>query len=142
MSSLSANQKKSKSAILLLLVLNTAVLLFHLTIVFKIVPYDIAWGGRLKTDSEMYVFEAVSILINLLFSVTLLVKGSFIKPIFSPKVVRVLLWIFFIIYSLNTIGNLFAATSFEKYFALLTFLFALLVAVILRRKDKPVNTVT
>ncbi len=89
----------------------------------------------------MYVFEAVSILINLLFSVTLLVKGSFIKPIFSPKAVRILLWVFFVIYSLNTIGNLFAVTRFEKYFAGVTFLFAFLITVVLRRKNKPVDTV-
>ncbi len=141
MPSLNANPKQQQTAIVLLLLLNTAVLLFHLTIVFKIVPYNIAWGGRLKTDNEMYVFEAVSILINLLFSVTLLVKGSFIKPIFSPKAVRILLWVFFVIYSLNTIGNLFAVTRFEKYFAGVTFLFAFLITVVLRRKNKPVDTV-
>jgi len=140
MSSLKEKPKEAQSAIMLLLLLNTAVLLLHLTIVFKIVPYNIAWGGRLKTDSEMYVFEMVSILINLLFSVTLLIKGSFIKPIFPPKVVHVLLWIFLIIYSLNTICNLFAVTSFEKYFALLTFIFALLIAVLLRKKNKPMDT--
>ncbi len=141
MPSLNANPKQQQTAIVLLLLLNTAVLLVHLTIVFKIVPYNIAWGGRLKTDNEMYVFEAVSILINLLFSVTLLVKGSFIKPIFSPKAVRILLWVFFVIYSLNTIGNLFAVTRFEKYFAGVTFLFAFLITVVLRRKNKPVDTV-
>jgi len=42
-----------------------AVLLFHLSIILKIIPYEITWGGRLKNDSEMYVFETISIVINL-----------------------------------------------------------------------------
>jgi len=121
-------------AIRLLLILNTAVLLFHICIVAKIIPYDIAWGGRLKSDPEMYVFEAISILINLLFSFILLLRGRLIEPILSGKVVHVMLWIFFVIYVINTIGNLFAVTAFEKYFAILTFMFAVLIGFILFRK--------
>ncbi|MET6998694.1 hypothetical protein [Chitinophaga defluvii] len=128
------NTKQSRFAIVSLLVLNTAVLLFHIAIVTKIAPYNIAWGGSLKTDSEMYVFEAISILINLLFSFTLLIKGNFIRPLLSSKTVQVLLWIFFVIYALNTVGNLFAVTSFEKYFAILTFLFAFLIGLIIFKK--------
>ena len=47
---------KSQQAIKILLSMLTAVLLFHLCIVTGIIPYDITWGGRLKSDQEMYVF--------------------------------------------------------------------------------------
>ena len=31
----------------------------------KVIPYDITWGGRLKTDSEMHIFELMSITFNI-----------------------------------------------------------------------------
>jgi len=37
---------------------------FHLLILLKIIPYEITWGGKLKNDNEMYVFEIISIIIN------------------------------------------------------------------------------
>ena len=118
-------------AIKLLLILNTAVLIFHFAIVLKLIPYTIAWGGRLENDSEMYVFEAISILINLLFSFILLIKGQMIRTVLPMKIVNVLLWIFLVIYSLNTIGNLLAVTAFEKYFSILTFVLAALIGRVL-----------
>ncbi|MBV2165452.1 MAG: hypothetical protein KUL76_02825, partial [Kaistella sp.] len=52
------------------------------------------------------------------------------------KYVDIILWIFFIIFTLNTIGNLFAQTNFEKYFSILTLIFALLLWKILREKNE------
>ncbi|MFM8834026.1 MAG: hypothetical protein ACKOEV_10420, partial [Cytophagales bacterium] len=51
----------------LLIAISVAALVFHLLIVIKVIPYAITWGGRLKTDSEMYLFETVSIGMNLFF---------------------------------------------------------------------------
>ncbi|MCA6442173.1 MAG: hypothetical protein ACOVSR_03675 [Bacteroidia bacterium] len=104
-----------------------AVILFHICIIIKIIPYDITWGGRLQNDTEMYVFEAISILINVFLSWILLMKGNLVKYKFSNQVVNGILWIFFAIFILNTIGNVFAKTFFEKFFALLTGLSALLI---------------
>lgn len=94
--------------------------LFHISILMKIVPYEITWGGKLKTDEEMYVFEIFSILVNLFFIFVLLQKGVFIKPFLGKKTVTIILWIFLAIFVLNTIGNLFAKTTFEKGFTILT----------------------
>jgi hypothetical protein len=126
--------KLERKAILLLLVLNTAVLLFHLGVILKLIPYDIAWGGKLKNDGEMFVFETVSIFINLLFSFTLLLRGEYVRGPLSSNIVAVVLWVFFGIYVLNTVGNLFAETAFERYLSLLTALFAVLLALVLSRK--------
>ena len=95
-------------------------ILFHILILLKIIPYEITWGGKLKTDEEMYVFETFSILVNLFFIFVLLQKGVFIKPFLEKKTVSIILWIFLAIFVLNTIGNLFAKTTFEKGFTILT----------------------
>lgn len=110
------------------------VVIFHICILAKIIPYNIAWGGRLTNDNEMYVFEAISILINIFLSWILLMKGDFVKFKFSNRTLNIILWILFVIFMLNTIGNLFAKTILEKYFSLLTGLLAILTWKILRYK--------
>ena len=72
-------------------------ILFHISILLRIIPYEITWGGKLKTEVEMYVFETFSILINSFFIWVLSQKGSFIKPFFGKKTVSITLWIFFVI---------------------------------------------
>ncbi len=111
-----------------------SVILFHICIIVKIIPYNIAWGGRLTNDNEMYVFESISILINLFLSWLLLMKGEFVQFKFPNKTVNLILWIFFALFILNTVGNLFAKTNFEKLFALLTGLSAILIWNILKHK--------
>ncbi len=126
---------RSKTAIKILLILLSLVIFFHLSILVKITPYEIAWGGRLETDAQMYVFETISIFINLFLIVVLLIKGAYLSAFIPIKVVDVLLWIFFVLFVLNTVGNLFAKTNFEKFFAIVTFAFSLLIFVVLKRKD-------
>ena len=112
-----------------------AVILFHIAIIAKVIPYNIAWGGRLQNDQEMYVFEAVSILINAFLGLVLRMKANYIKFRFREKAINIILWIFLVLFVLNTIGNLFAKTNFEKSFAVLTFVFAILIWMILKSKS-------
>jgi hypothetical protein len=51
------NGQRNKGFFGLLVIL----ILFHLSIIAKIIPYNITWGGRLTNDTEMYVFETISI---------------------------------------------------------------------------------
>ena len=118
----------------ILLGLLFSVILFHICIIVKIIPYNIAWGGRLTNDNEMYVFESISILINLFLSWLLLMKGEFVQFKFPNKTINLILWIFFALFILNTVGNLFAKTNFEKLFALLTGLSAILIWSIIKYK--------
>ena len=118
-----------------MLAIVATVSVFHLGILLKIIPYEITWGGRLKDDAEMYVFETISILINFILGMTLLMKGAYIKPIIPLKVVNVILWVFFVLFGLNTIGNIIAKTNFEKMFAVLTLMSSIFIWVILRGKE-------
>jgi hypothetical protein len=126
---------KTGTAIKILLCLSTAVIIFHLLIIFKVIPYTITWGGRLKNDQEMYVFEVSSIFINLLLVAALLFKARTFKFKIPILLVDVVLWIFLSIFILNTIANLFAKTDFEKSFSLLTLIFAILIGVVLKNRE-------
>jgi len=118
-----------------LVLLISLVIFFHLAIVFQFIPYTIAWGGRINSLQEMYVFEFFSIVINLFLIAVLMMRGNYIKHFFSQKIVTLILWIYFLIFCLNTLGNLFAKTNLEKSFSVLTLLFAVLLFIILNNKN-------
>jgi hypothetical protein len=126
----------SKTAIKLMLVAISAILAFHFAILLKFIPYEVTWGGRLKSDSEMYIFENISIVINLFLLFVLSIKGNYIKQLISLKFVNGILWGFLFLFALNTIGNIFAETTFEKFFTFVTLAFSVLIWVILKRKVK------
>jgi membrane protease YdiL (CAAX protease family) len=117
----------SKNSIKIFLGLLFSVILFHICIIIKLIPYNIAWGGRLSNDNEMYVFETISILINLFLAWILSMKGNLVKFKFTDKTINTILWIFFGIFVLNTVGNILAKTNFEKFFTVLTGLSAILI---------------
>lgn len=91
----------------------SAVILFHLFILFGVIPYDIVWGGRLESRTQMIRFEVVSISINILIILVTMMKVKWIRPIIPVRVVNIILWIFAILFLLNTVGNLFSLNSLE-----------------------------
>jgi hypothetical protein len=110
-----------------LIVISVLATIFHLLILVRVIPFEITWGGRLKTVEEMYVFETLSIFINSFFIFVLLQKGEYVSYVLGKKAVTTILWIFFAIFVLNTIGNVFAETTFEKFFTILTLINASLI---------------
>ena len=83
----------------------------------------------------MYLFETISIVINLIFGFVLLMKGGYVKPYLNQRLINIILWIFLILFALNTIGNILAKTNFERSFAVLTLVFSILIWMILRNKE-------
>ena len=128
-----------KLAIKLILWLIGAIILLHSAILAKIIPYKVVWGGRLENDTEMYVFEIISILINLFLAVLLLIKGKHLSCFISMKVVDIILWVFLFLFGINTLGNILAETLFEKSLSLLTLIFTYLIWIVLKRSEKKNN---
>ncbi|WP_417611935.1 hypothetical protein [Owenweeksia hongkongensis] len=118
------------TAIKLTLGIVVAILLFHLSILFKVVPYEITWGGRLTNDFEMYVFETVSVLVNLFLLTLLMIKGKYWNAFMPLRIVNILLWAYAALFALNTVGNVLAKTSFEKTFAIITLALSFLICYI------------
>ena len=116
-----------KFALNSMLALLSLVCVFHLLVITQIIPYTIVWAGKLNSLQEMLVFETVSIIVNIFLICVILSKGNYIKKLLSEKVLIIILWFFVIVFSLNTIGNLFSKTSFETLvFTPLTFISAIL----------------
>jgi len=97
----------------ILITLMILTLLYHLIIVLGLIPYDAVWGGRLESEEQMYSFEFVSIVINLLMLFIVLLKGSYIKIKYPKLIVSVFLWIMAILFAINTVGNIFSNSLTE-----------------------------
>ena len=112
--------------------------LFHILILVRVIPFEITWGGRLKSVEEMYVFETLSILILSFFIFVLLQKGGYIRSFWGKKTINRVLWIFFVLFVLNTVGNVFAKTEIEKLFTLITLANSVLIWLILTPNTKEI----
>ncbi|MCP5063052.1 MAG: hypothetical protein GY936_11400 [Ignavibacteriae bacterium] len=110
-----------------ILILAALVFVFHILIISGVIPYQYVWGGRLESNEQMLKFESISMIINLFIIFIVSIKGSYIRPYLSSRVVKVFLWIFSILFVLNTIGNLLSLNSLEAIIATpITFILALM----------------
>jgi hypothetical protein len=109
-----------------LLILLSLFLLFHFIIILKIIPYNVVWGGRLKSDKEMYRFELVSIIVNSLFLIIVLVQANFLAINIPTKIITAALWLMTVLFLLNAVGNAMSKNKLEpRLFAPLTIIMAL-----------------
>jgi len=131
------NKTLKRKALKIMIALLTLVIIFHFTVIIRLIPYEVVWAGKLKSVNEMYAFEAASIAINAFIIALLLLKAKHIKQNTSNKILDALLWLFVVLFAFNTVGNLMAETLFEKlFFTPLTLLSCILIWVIVRKDKK------
>lgn len=119
-----------------MLYLLSTVIFFHFLIIINVIPYSIVWGGQLNSQQEMIQFEFISISINLVIMFVLLMKGNYIRKLLPSMLITFFLWVFIVLFVLNTFGNLMAESMFEKLiFTPLTFLFSILLLRIVLEKN-------
>ncbi|MCB0699180.1 MAG: hypothetical protein H6551_09835 [Chitinophagales bacterium] len=101
--------------------------MYHLLIIAQVVPFDAIWGGRLTNEEEMYRFEMVSIILNIVILMVIAIKGGYIRRIKPNRTIRVLLWLLVVLYIFNTIGNILSTNILEAaIFTPITLISALL----------------
>jgi len=102
-----------QKALLSVVLLNVLVIVFHLCVLFQIIPFTVVWGGRLNSVEEMVVFELISISVNIAIILIVLKKGKHVKLAQKSGLMNGIIWLFSLIFLLNTLGNLLAETQFE-----------------------------
>lgn len=114
-----------------LIILLSILLMVHLGVILKIIPYNLVWGGRLKTDVEMYRFEAVGILTTIFLLLVILIHAQLWKIEISKNIMTILLWMMSLLFFLNSIGNIISKNKTEKIlFAPVTILMTILSAIL------------
>lgn len=105
-----------RQAINIVITLLSAVLVFHIMVLTGVIPYAIVWAGKISTAAEMRKLEVISILVNAFSIIILLLRANYIKNKLPFKILNAIIWLLVVLFSLNTIGNLFAESQFELYF--------------------------
>ena len=102
-------------------------LVFHTLVLTAVIPYAIVWAGKVSSVEKMKKLEVISICINAFAILIFVLKADFIKHKIPVKILNAIIWLLAVLFSLNTIGNLFAKSNFELYFFTpLTFILAVL----------------
>lgn len=127
---------KAPLAAKILIVFFSLVSVFHLLVLAGVVPYNAVWAGRIKTAQEMYVYEAVSLLLNIAMMAVVLQRAGYIKAWLPQKVLYIVLWVFCGLFALNTVGNLFAPNIYERILGTAGTLLAAVLCGVLARKPR------
>lgn len=118
----------------ILIIITIQLSAFHLMVLTGFVPYQYVGGGRIQSYSEMVGMEITALIVNIFFILLLLMKSKRIRPFSGMKVVNGILWAFFGLFCLNTIGNLLAPTLLERSFAFVTSAMSILLLILLLKK--------
>lgn len=115
----------AKSAGNILLIIFSALIVFHILVLTGLAPADIVWGGRANT---WHIFEIISLVFTILFAIIVAAKVGYIKTTRFGSAVTVFLWLMFAFLLLNTLGNLASESLQEKLiFTPITIIASLLV---------------
>lgn len=105
-----------KSVSKILVSIFSLILIFHFLVLFGFIPFKIVWGGRINSESEMILFESISIGINLVMIGLVLTYSQIIKNNIPVKILRIGIWAMAVLFAVNTLGNILSLNNFEKWF--------------------------
>lgn len=97
----------------IIITINTLALLMHFLILLNLLPHDFVWGGRLKSEADLIIFESISIVVQILFISIIAVKAEYVFKGKFKRTVNVGTWVMFGLMVLNTIGNLVSNSGLE-----------------------------
>ena len=103
----------AKLAFLLFVIAAFVGLIYHALIITQVVPYANAWGGRLPNLQAMYVFEIISVLMQVIFLTIAVLKHRYVGGKKTQKVLTYLLFFLSALLLLNTVGNVYSTSTFE-----------------------------
>ncbi len=96
------------------IVLLVLLLIMHILIILKILPSDFVWAGQIMDDATLFKLELIALATTALFLVVFIVKRFVLKEKKSQRFINIVLWIMFLWFLLNIVGNMQSATSIEK----------------------------
>ncbi|ANW96167.1 hypothetical protein AXE80_07705 [Wenyingzhuangia fucanilytica] len=126
-----------KIALIIMFFILGIILIFHFLIFTEQIHYDKVWAGKLKSVEEMKSFETFSILINLFMLVILFMKYKLLEKGTSNKIIDLFIWVFVVLFALNTVGNLFSQNTIELILGtFLTLTSSILCFIIVKKKQR------
>ncbi len=101
--------------------------IFHGLVLAGIIPYHIVWAGKIKDRRQLWQMESISLLVLVLVAMIVSLKMGYLNFFQHATTLTAGIWVVFVFFVLNTLGNLTAKNPVEKYFfGSLTLIIALL----------------
>ena len=91
-----------------------ALAVFHVLMLLRVLPADVAWGGRVAASGDLAALEAASLVVTLFFAVVVAAKAGHLGPRVPRRAVSITMWVVFGYLTLNVAGNLASASSLER----------------------------
>jgi hypothetical protein len=104
----------AKTAGTVILILLAGLLILHIFILAGILSFDLVWGGNIEFKSDMIKLELVALITTLLFLMTTTYKLKYLRKEMNSNIINIGIWIMFIYFTLNIVGNLVAKTGGER----------------------------
>lgn len=89
-------------------------------VILGLISNKYVWGGRVTENSQLILLECTTFIVNGLILWFIAMRVGFMQQRISTKRLHLIFITLSIIMLLNTIGNIFAQTSFEKIMAIPT----------------------
>ena len=89
-------------------------------VILGLISNKYVWGGRVTENSQLILLECTTFIVNGLILWFIAMRVGFMQQRVSTRRLPLRLFPLSIIMLLNTIGNIFAQTSFEKIMAIPT----------------------
>ena len=124
-----------------LLIILSLLVVFHVLILIRVVPFEDVWGGKITSESQMQRLEGISIFISLAMLTVVSIRAKIIR-FAGGRAITIILWVMFCFFCLNTIGNLLSNNPFEKLvFAPLTLILALFTYRVAKKEQQLPDTI-
>jgi hypothetical protein len=88
---------------------------FHILVLFSVLPAGIVWGGAIQNSTTSLIpLEMISLLVTLLFAVIIEAKAGYIKAFRFQTAVNIGVWAVFAILLLSMVANFASGVAFEN----------------------------
>jgi hypothetical protein len=116
---------KARAVAFLASVISLTGLIIGMLALINVVPITYVWGGRLTDRNELIIMEMLTFGVNLFIIWTVGMRVGYFRQVITTKMLRIIMAFLTATMLANTIGNLVAATTIEKFLAIPTFVGAL-----------------
>ncbi len=89
-------------------------IVMHVLLLARVIPYEVVWGGNIKDESQLNVFETTALIITGIFLVIVGIKLGYIEAPRLKRAADLGMWIVFAYFAMNIIGNLTSEVSWER----------------------------
>lgn len=99
----------------------------HVLILFRVLPYDMVWGGQIKDEASAVPYETGALVVMLIFLAVVAIRVGYVGADRLKRSAAVGMWVVFAYFVLNAVGNFASAVSLENLvFGPVTIVLALL----------------